>query len=89
MNRKRNRDTFRIRIDTSAGILSSGLPSNRKHDDPGRLNFTGARLGIDARKGRLIVIGNLLDMDALLSRLKACGTGFKVLEFPLIDKDGK
>jgi predicted phage terminase large subunit-like protein len=43
--------------------------------------------GIDARKGRLIVIGNLLHSDALLSRLKAPGTGFKVLEFPLI-KDG-
>jgi hypothetical protein len=28
-------------------------------------------------------------MDALLSRLKAPGTGFKVLEFPLLDKDGK
>jgi phage terminase large subunit-like protein len=40
-----------------------------------------------ARKGKLIVIGNLLHMDALLPRLKA--TGFKTLEFPLIDKDGK
>ena len=28
-------------------------------------------------------------MDALLSRLKAAGTGFKVLEFPLIDAQGK
>ena len=45
--------------------------------------------GMDARKGKLVVIGNLLHMDALLSRLKAPGTGFKVLEFPLIDKDGK
>jgi phage terminase large subunit-like protein len=44
--------------------------------------------GIDARKGRLIVIGNLLHMDALLSRLKAPGTGFKVLEFPLINDKG-
>ena len=45
--------------------------------------------GMDARKGKLVVIGNLLHMDALLSRLKAPGTGFKVLEFPLLDKDGK
>jgi phage terminase large subunit-like protein len=45
--------------------------------------------GIDARKGRLVVIGNLLHMDALLSRLRAPGTGFKVLEFPLIDATGK
>jgi hypothetical protein len=44
---------------------------------------------LDARKGKLVVIGNLLHMDALLSRLKAPGTGFNVLEFPLIDKDGK
>jgi phage terminase large subunit-like protein len=44
--------------------------------------------GIDARKGRLIVIGNLLHMDALLSRLRAPGTGFKVLEFPLINASG-
>lgn len=44
--------------------------------------------GLDARKGKLVVIGNLLHMDALLSRLKAPGTGFKVLEFPLIDKNG-
>jgi phage terminase large subunit-like protein len=44
--------------------------------------------GMDARKGKLVVIGNLLHMDALLSRLKADGTGFKVLEFPLIDKEG-
>src|SRR5580704_2231895 len=44
--------------------------------------------GMDARKGKLVVIGNLLHMDALLSRLKAAGTGFKVLEFPLIDKEG-
>jgi hypothetical protein len=28
-------------------------------------------------------------MDALLSRLRAPGTGFKVLEFPLIDEKGK
>ena len=41
--------------------------------------------GMDARKGKLVVIGNLLHMDALLSRLRAPGTGFKVLEFPLID----
>jgi hypothetical protein len=27
-------------------------------------------------------------MNALLSRLKAPGTGFKVVEFPLIDKTG-
>jgi phage terminase large subunit-like protein len=44
--------------------------------------------GMDARKGKLVVIGNLLHMDALLSRLKAVGTGFKVLEFPLIDSKG-
>jgi hypothetical protein len=44
--------------------------------------------GMDARKGKLVVIGNLLHMDALLSRLRAPGTGFKSLEFPLIDKDG-
>ena len=45
--------------------------------------------GLDARKGKLVVIGNLLHMDALLSRLRAPGTGFKVLEFPLIrDGDG-
>jgi phage terminase large subunit-like protein len=44
--------------------------------------------GLDARKGKLVVIGNLLHMDALLSRLRAPGTGFTVLEFPLIDKDG-
>jgi hypothetical protein len=42
--------------------------------------------GMDARKGKLVVIGNLLHMDALLSRLKVTGSGFKVLEFPLIDK---
>lgn len=45
--------------------------------------------GMDARKGKLVVIGNLLHMDALLSRLKTPGNGFKVLEFPLIDKKGK
>src|SRR5580693_9834500 len=45
--------------------------------------------GLDARKGKLVVIGNLLHMDALLSRLRAPGTGFTCLEFPLIDKDGK
>jgi len=44
--------------------------------------------GMDVKKGKLVVIGNLLHMDALLSRLKAPGTGFKVLEFPLIDKEG-
>jgi phage terminase large subunit-like protein len=44
--------------------------------------------GLDARKGRLIVIGNLLHMDALLSRLRVQGSGFKVLEFPLIDASG-
>jgi phage terminase large subunit-like protein len=44
--------------------------------------------GLDARKGKLVVIGNLLHMDALLSRLKAPGTGFKCLEFPLIDDNG-
>jgi len=44
--------------------------------------------GMDVKKGKLVVIGNLLHMDALLSRLKAAGTGFKVLEFPLIDKEG-
>jgi hypothetical protein len=45
--------------------------------------------GLDARKGKLVVIGNLLHMDALLSRLKAPGTGFKPLEFPLIDSEGR
>jgi len=44
--------------------------------------------GMDARKGKLVVIGNLLHMDALLSRLKTPGSGFKVLEFPLIDSKG-
>ena len=44
--------------------------------------------GLDARKGKLVVIGNLLRMDALLSRLKAPGTGFKVLEFPLVNAQG-
>jgi hypothetical protein len=44
--------------------------------------------GMDVKRGKLVVIGNLLHMDALLSRLKAPGTGFKVLEFPLIDKEG-
>lgn len=44
--------------------------------------------GMDARKGKLVIIGNLLHMDALLSRLKGEGSGFKVLEFPLIDKQG-
>jgi phage terminase large subunit-like protein len=44
--------------------------------------------GMDARKGKLVVIGNLLHMDALLSRLRAPGTGFKCLEFPLIDDKG-
>lgn len=44
--------------------------------------------GMDARKGKLVVIGNLLHMDALLSRLKAPGSGFEILEFPLIAKDG-
>jgi hypothetical protein len=44
--------------------------------------------GMDARKGKLVVIGNLLHMDALLSRLRAPGTGFKVLEFPLITDKG-
>jgi phage terminase large subunit-like protein len=45
--------------------------------------------GMDVKKGKLVVIGNLLHMDALLSRLKAPGTGFKTLEFPLIDAAGK
>lgn len=45
--------------------------------------------GLDSRKGKLVVIGNLLHMDALLSRLRAPGSGFKVLEFPLIDQNGK
>jgi hypothetical protein len=44
--------------------------------------------GLDARKGKLVVIGNLLHINALLSRLKAPGTGFKCLEFPLIDSKG-
>jgi phage terminase large subunit-like protein len=45
--------------------------------------------GLDARKGKLVVIGNLLHMDALLSRLKAPGTQFKVLEYPLVDQNGR
>jgi predicted phage terminase large subunit-like protein len=45
--------------------------------------------GMDARKGKLVVIGNLLHMDALLSRLRAPGTGFTCLAFPLIDDAGK
>jgi phage terminase large subunit-like protein len=45
--------------------------------------------GIDVKRGKLVVIGNLLHMDSLLSRLKVEGSGFKVLEFPLIGKDGK
>ncbi len=44
--------------------------------------------GMDAGKGKLVVIGNLLHMDALLSRLRAPGTGFKVLQFPLINDKG-
>lgn len=39
---------------------------------------------MDAQKGRTIVIGNLLHQDALLSRLKAPGSGFKILEYPLL-----
>jgi hypothetical protein len=34
------------------------------------------------------LVQNLLHMDELLSRLKAAGTGLKVLEFPLIDSKG-
>ncbi len=45
--------------------------------------------GIDARKGRLIVIGNLLHADALIPRLSAPGSDFTRLEFPLIDKSGQ
>jgi len=41
--------------------------------------------GLDARKGKLVVIGNLLHTDALLSRLKSPGSGYRTLEFPLID----
>jgi phage terminase large subunit-like protein len=44
--------------------------------------------GMDARKGKIVVIGNLLHMDALLPRLRSPGTNFKVLEFPLI-RDGE
>jgi hypothetical protein len=44
--------------------------------------------GMDARRGKLVVIGNLLHTDALLSRLKTPGNGFAVLEFPLIDSKG-
>jgi hypothetical protein len=44
--------------------------------------------GMDARKGKLVVIGNLLHADALLSRLKAPNTGFTVLELPLLDEKG-
>ncbi len=39
---------------------------------------------MDARSGRTVVIGNLLHQDALLSRLKAPNSGFKVLEYPLL-----
>jgi phage terminase large subunit-like protein len=45
--------------------------------------------GMDARKGKIVLIGNLLHMDALLPRLRGPDSGFKVLEFPLIrDGDG-
>ena len=44
--------------------------------------------GLDSRKGKLVVIGNLLHMDSLLSRLKVEGSGFTVLDFPLIDDKG-
>jgi len=43
--------------------------------------------GLDARKGKLVVIGNLLHMDALLSRLRAPGTDSRS-RIPALDKDG-
>ena len=42
---------------------------------------------IDERDGRLIVLGNHLHMDALMSRLKKDRT-FKHLEYPLVRDDG-
>lgn len=42
---------------------------------------------IEEAEGRLILIGNLLHTDALLNRMKQSGL-FKMLEFPLIAKDG-
>ncbi len=42
---------------------------------------------IDEREGRLIVIGNQLHTDALMSRLKKDKT-FKHLEYPLVREDG-
>ena len=42
---------------------------------------------VDERTGRIIVIGNQLHMDALMSRLKK-DTGFKHLEYPLVRNDG-
>ena len=42
---------------------------------------------VDESTGRVIVIGNQLHMDALMSRLKK-DTGFKHLEYPLVRNDG-
>lgn len=39
-------------------------------------------------RARMIVIGNLLHMDAFMSRLKKRGT-YNVLEFPLVDENNK
>jgi hypothetical protein len=63
-----------------------GTKENRDKTDRWlHLEFIGA---MDARRGKLVVVGNLLHMDALLSRLKSPGTGFKVLEFSLFDARG-
>lgn len=43
---------------------------------------------VEESKGRLILIGNLLHTDSLLSRMKDSGL-FKVIEIPLINKEGK
>ena len=43
---------------------------------------------IDPHTGRLILIGNYLHDDALMARAKSWGI-FKLLEIPLIDKDGR
>lgn len=55
-------------------------PHQRERDKTDRWLHSEIMQGMDARKGKLVVIGNLLHMDALLSRLKAVGTGFKVPE---------
>jgi predicted phage terminase large subunit-like protein len=42
---------------------------------------------MDLRRRKCVLIGNWLHMDALMARMKNKGI-FKVLEFPLIDKNG-